>query len=180
MTAMRSIDLKAVLESTVPGTYGDLVTRPTGKAVRGGVEDVLTKTDGEAIVVIDFSTVRCLDISCADEIVGKLLVEYGTARHFILRGVTDAHCESIEQVLERHQLAVVAHDRRGRLQVLGQIADNARRAFTLLKDGGPAAATEVASQLEWSSDTAYQVLEELLTRRLVQLTADRYVALAAS
>ncbi|MEJ2237442.1 MAG: hypothetical protein P8X82_04015, partial [Gemmatimonadales bacterium] len=60
--------------------------------------------------VIDFGAVGCLDISCADEIVGKLLLDHGQVRYFLLRGVTEAHCEAINWVLERHGLAVVAED----------------------------------------------------------------------
>jgi hypothetical protein len=53
---MQRIDLKAILQRTVSGLYGDLVTRPTGQAVRGGVEEVLADLDGEQVAVIDFST----------------------------------------------------------------------------------------------------------------------------
>ncbi|NIU79845.1 MAG: hypothetical protein GWN71_41805, partial [Gammaproteobacteria bacterium] len=69
---MQRIDLRHILRHTVSDLYGDLVTRPTGKAVRHGIEQALARADGRQVAVIDFSTVRCLDISCADEIVGKL------------------------------------------------------------------------------------------------------------
>ncbi|MDH3568711.1 MAG: STAS-like domain-containing protein, partial [Gemmatimonadota bacterium] len=81
---MQLIDLKAILQHTVSSAYGDLVTRPTGKAVRDGIEAALDDLDTESVAVIDFSTVRLLDYSCADEIVGKLLLERGGARVFLL------------------------------------------------------------------------------------------------
>ncbi len=176
---MRRIDLKAVLERTVSGVYGDLVTRPTGKAVRTGVVEQLADADGDVVVAIDFSTVRILDISCADEIVGKLLIEYGEALCFVLLGVTDAQCHAIEQVLERHQLAVVARDREGCVQVLGPVAESARVAFSVLRESGPVGADELASQLSWTVDTTRQALDELLMLRLVQVSANRYATLTA-
>ncbi len=176
MTATRRIDLKAVLEQTLSRLSGDLVTRPTGKAVRGGVVEQLADLEREAVVVIDFTTVRILDISCADEIVGKLLIGHGTARYFVLHGVSVAHCDSIEQVLERHQLAVVARTRDGRVQVLGPLADTARTAFRVIFDLGSADREQLASELSWPADTAQRALDELTSRRLVQMSADRYVA----
>jgi hypothetical protein len=173
------IDLKLILQHAVSGLYGDLVTRPTGKAVRDGVEEALADLDGEQTAVIDFSAVRCLDFSCADEIVGKLLLHHGRARYFLLHGVTVAHCDAIEHVLGRHRLAVVARDRDGTLRVLGPVDDTARRAFSALTDGGPAGPEEIAIQLALPPDAAREALEELRLQRLVQQSADRYVPLTA-
>ena len=81
----------------------------------------------DQVVVIDFASVRCLDFSCADEIVGKLLLQHGEARYFLLRGVTEIHGEAIEAVLERYNIAVVAQQRCGTIRVLGPASDTARR-----------------------------------------------------
>jgi hypothetical protein len=129
---MQRIDLKAILQRTVSSSYGDLVTRPTGKAVRDGIEAVLDDLDAEPVAVIDFSTVRLLDYSCADEIVGKLLLEQGGARVFLLQGVTASHCEAIEPVLHRHKLAAIARDREGRLRMLGHVPEGAHKALSAL------------------------------------------------
>ncbi len=173
------IDLKSILQRTVSGLYGDLVTRPTGKAVRSGIEQALEDLDGEQIAVIDFSTVRCLDISCADEVVGKLLLQHGQARYFFLHGVTASHCDAIEHVLERHRLAVVARDREDRVRVLGPVDDTARLAFTVLSDAGPADAEELAARLALPPDAVQQALEALRLQRLVQQSSDGYMALSA-
>lgn len=180
MIRMQRIDLKVILEQTVSTLYGDLVTRPTGRAVRSGIEQALARLDGEQLAVIDFGTVRCLDFSCADEVIGKLLLQYGSARYFLLHGVSDAHREAIEPVLERHRLAVVARDRAGRVQLLGPVADTARRVFDVLRAEGAAGPDEIAQRLRVPLDTARRALQELLARRLVRLAADRYVALSPS
>jgi len=157
---MQHIDLKAILQRTVNTAYGDLVTRPTGKAVRGGIEAVLQETGAERVAVIDFSTVRLLDYSCADEIVGKLLLEYGGVRYFLLQGVTASHCEAIEPVLYRHGLAAVARDREGRVRVLGQLPSAAREVLASLTRVGEGSAD---SQLP--EETTHEVLELLRQER---------------
>jgi hypothetical protein len=148
--------------------------------VRGGVEELLERVDGGQVAIIDFGAVGCLDISCADEIVGKLLLDQGSARYFLLRGVTEAHCEAISLVLERHGMAVVAEDRQGQFELLGPLGDTVRRAFAAVMENGPTEATEVAARLEMPTDATERVLDELLERRLVQQEAGGYRALTAS
>ncbi|HEX9691344.1 MAG TPA: hypothetical protein VGA22_04525 [Gemmatimonadales bacterium] len=177
---MMKIDVKQVLARTVSPLYPDLVTRPTGQAVRNGIEHELADTPTLAeVAVIDFGTVRVLDISCADEIVGKLLREHG-ARYFVLWGLTEAHRNSIEQVLERHQLAVVGRDRNGRVQVLGPVKDAVRRAFGLLADRGSAGAREIADHLGVPRDLALATIEEMVSLRIAQHSVDDLVAIPAS
>jgi hypothetical protein len=106
----------AVLRASVPGFYADLVTRPTGRAVRERIERDIG--DGRATVaVMDFTGVGCLDYSCADEIVAKLVRERVWV--LLLRGVTEAHRDAIEAVLAGHGLAVVVERTDGTLEVLG-------------------------------------------------------------
>lgn len=174
---MLNIDVKAILQETVSQSYGDLVTRHTGRAVRSGIEDALNRASVEQIAMIDFSDVRCLDISCADEVVGKLLLTHGNARYFLLRGVTESHCEAINLVLERHGLAIVAQSRDGKIQLLGLLHETTRKAFGVVAESGTAAATDVAERLAVSADAAREVLDELRSRRLIQQEADHYRAL---
>jgi hypothetical protein len=115
--------------------------------VRSSIEATLERMGDEPYAVIDFGTVRCMDFSCADEIVGKLLREHGAARYFFLHGVTASHCDAIEHVLARHQLAVVARDREGRVRVLGPIPDKARQALSVLAENGLATPDELADHL---------------------------------
>lgn len=176
---MPRFDLGTILQDAVSSGYGDLVTRPTGRAVRSSVEAKLPNAEDGNVIVIDFSAVRCLDISCADEVVGKLLLQYGKGEHFVLSGVTEAHCESIEMVLERHGMTVVAQSRDGSLQVLGQLDEPVRRAFVAVQQSEASVASEVADRLELSTEAAQPLLDELLTRRLVTREADQFKALSA-
>ena len=90
----------AVLQQSVAGLYTDLVTRPTGRAVRENIERDLP---AGTIAVMDFTGVGCLDYSCADEIVAKLVRD--KVRVLLLRGLTDAHRDAIEPVLAGAGLA---------------------------------------------------------------------------
>ncbi|MGH7700103.1 MAG: hypothetical protein ACREMJ_06245 [Gemmatimonadales bacterium] len=108
-----------MLQESVPGLYADLVTRPTGRAVRERIERVIGDADA-AIAVMDFTGVGCLDYSCADEIVAKLLRE--RVQVLLLRGVTDGHREAIEPVLVGHGLAVIIERPDRTLEALGPAA----------------------------------------------------------
>ena len=66
------IDVGSLLRRTVCDLYSNLVTRPTGAAVRKEIEVVLSGLEEPSLTVIDFSQVGLLDFSCAEEIVAKL------------------------------------------------------------------------------------------------------------
>jgi hypothetical protein len=168
---MPFIDLRSILQGTVSGWYGDLVTRPTGHAVRRGVEEVLAECDGEQVAVIDFSSVRLLDLSCADEVVAKLLLQHGRTRPFLLRGISEDHQEALEPVLRGHGLAAVARDRMGHVRFLGVITERVRVALIMLAERGSAEVEDVADHLAVPTSAAREVLDELLERRLALTNA---------
>lgn len=114
---IQHIDVHAVLQQSVAGFYGDLVTRPTGRAVRESIESVLHDAGDAPVAVMDFSGVGCIDYSCADEIVAKLLRERGLV--LLLCGISDGHREAIEPVLHGHGLAAVLAHPDGSLDALG-------------------------------------------------------------
>lgn len=109
---MRShIDLGDALRETSAAAYSNLVTRPTGAAVRQYIEEHLARADGCAVAVIDFAHVGMMDFSCADEIVAKLVLNppaHGV--RFVFSGLSESHIEAIDVVLERHGLALASHE----------------------------------------------------------------------
>ena len=108
------INVHAILQQSVSGFYADLVTRPTGRAVRENIERDLPPG---TIAVMDFTGVGCLDYSCADEIVAKLVRD--KVKVLLLRGLTEAHREAIEPVLAGAGLAVLCERSDGALEGLG-------------------------------------------------------------
>lgn len=113
-----SIDVSAVLRQAVRATYADLVTRATGRAVREHIEQVYVADPApDGVTRMDFTGVRCIDYSCADEIVAKLLRD--RIRVLVLRGCSEAHLEALGPVLEGHGLAALLEHADGTLDGLG-------------------------------------------------------------
>lgn len=111
---IQHIMVHAVLQQSVAGLYADLVTRPTGRAVRENIERDLPPG---TIAVMDFTGVGCLDYSCADEIVAKLVRD--KVRVLLLRGMTDGHREAIEPVLSGAGLTALCARPDGTLEGVG-------------------------------------------------------------
>ena len=181
------IDLSSVLRRTVCELYSNLVTRPTGAAVRGEIEQQLADLRQRSLTVIDFANVGLLDFSCADEVVAKLLLRYGAAdapseAYFLFRGLTDSHLDAIESVLERHALALVVQLPDGSAQLIGALSDRQREAWRALYDRGRVSLTDlpaVLNRLDGLAD-AESIVDELRTRRLVMRLDDAYVAVGAA
>jgi hypothetical protein len=109
---IQHIDVHAVLQESVSGVYTDLVTRPTGRVVRERIERAMaTAQDPVTVTRIDFTGVGCIDYSCADEIVAKLLRDRRAV--VVLSGISEGHRETIEPVLAGHGLAALIERRDG-------------------------------------------------------------------
>ena len=115
---IQHIDVHAVLQESVSGVYTDLVTRPTGRVVRERIERAMADVASDVPVArIDFTGVGCIDYSCADEIVAKLL--RGRPAVLVLTGVSEGHREAIEPVLAGHRLAALIERGDGTLDAVG-------------------------------------------------------------
>jgi hypothetical protein len=169
------IDLGSVLRQTLSATlYSNLVTRPTGRAVRTQIETLLESTE-RSLTVLDFTHVAMIDFSCADEVVAKLLLHHGNNReaYFLFRGMTDDHWDAIESVLERHGLALVV-ERDGDVELVGVLADAERRVFQAIKRLGRAEAWELTTELGESELTVQKALESMWRRRLIMRHGSAY------
>ncbi len=69
---MTKYDLYKLLKEELGNGSKDLVTRPSGQAVRVRIERDLEKEPEGSVVTLDFSEIGVIDYSCADEI-GKEL-----------------------------------------------------------------------------------------------------------
>ncbi len=179
------IDVRAVLSKSVCEFHSDLVTRSTGRAVRSGIEAHLEEHPDVTVVVLDFSSVRVLDCSCADEVIAQLLLRHapgGVPRptYFLVRGLDETHADQIDDVLRRHGLALVAEERGGATRLLGAFTELMRTAWESLAARGSAAVEELASELAWSPDDARRALDELAGRGLVMRAHERYLPLPAA
>ena len=178
------IDLSTVLRRTVCDLYSDLVTRPTGAAVRLGIEQLLAEMNDPTLTVIDFSHVGLLDFSCADEIVAKLLLQYTVAdapreAYFLFRGVSESHLDAIETVLQRHGLALVAQVGEETPTLVGAVDERERCTWDAVRRLGRPAPSEVGREVGVAADQAEALLAELCRRRLVMRLGGSYAAVGA-
>ena len=183
---MHHIDLSSVLRQTLEcDLYSNLVTRPTGAAVRTQIELLLGRPKRLAptrcaFTIIDFSQVSMIDFSCADEVVAKLLMRYSSDdaprdAYFLFRGVNDDHWVAIEAALERHGLALAVENAEG-VRVAGVLTDEERSTWEAVYRLGTANAHDVAIATGSDSTHARGMLDSLCGRRLVMRANDEYVA----
>jgi hypothetical protein len=179
------IDLGTVLRQTLSADlYSNLVTRPTGAAVRTQIERVLEsdRSSERALAIIDFSHVSMIDFSCADEIIAKLLLQYahvaGTEprreAYFVFRGMTEDHWDSIETVLQRHGLAIVAEQDTG-IELRGVLSEREVRAWQAVKRRGRAASWELAMDLHEPEPEVRRALDGMWQRRLIMRFDNAYM-----
>jgi hypothetical protein len=177
------IDVSSVLRTQVSSLYSNLVTRPTGAMVRLAIETQVDKIGDRALAILDFSDVRALDFSCADEIVAKLLLQYVSVDiprrevYFLFYGISESHMLAIDAVLQRHGLALVLQLADGNPRLLGVIDDDQRRIWETMRQLGSADSSEVASSAGISAERAERTLEDLWRRRLVIREEHGYVCL---
>jgi hypothetical protein len=182
MRQMRHIDLGAVLKETIScELYSNLVTRPTGAAVRGAIERLLCETDGQALTVIDLSQVSMIDFSCADEVIAKLVLKYSGDDapgevYFVFRGIGDDHWIAVEAVLERHGLAVVLETNDG-YALAGPVSEKEIRAWDAVRLLGPAPAVAVAQEIACDPAEMERTLDDLWRRRVLLKLGSDYAAL---
>lgn len=172
------IDVSTVLRGTVCDLYSNLVTRPTGAAVRSAIEQQVVEIGTPVVTTIDFSQVRLLDFSCADEIVAKLLLRYadddGPDGYLLFRGIHDGHLDPIETVLERHELALIAwHE--GFAELYGCVSEDERWLWEHVRDNGPLEVREAAIALQLPAIDTEALLARLASRRLIMRHGAGYV-----
>jgi hypothetical protein len=179
------IDVSSMLRKSVCELYSNLVTRPTGAAVRCEIEQELDRIGDRALTIIDFSHVGLLDFSCADEIVAKLLLQYVSVDsprrevYFVFRGISESHMDAIEAVLERHHLALVTQQADGMSRLIGIVDVDERKAWDTISRLGAGVCDDVASAVGLSTDAAERMLDTLWRRRLVIRYDDGYVAVGS-
>lgn len=170
-----AFDLSQLHRRTVTSFYSNLVTRPTGRAVRMGVETQLAemvKGRSLCLSVLDFSQVRVMDYSCADEIVAKLLLRYmaedrPAEAYFVARGLEEHHEEAVEAVLERHSLLLVVEKEEGvPVQLLGPSNPVERACWSALARLGDADAEVISAEISLAENVVHPALVRLAARRV--------------
>ena len=173
---IQTIHLGPLLRETVAAPYRNLVTRPTGAAIRGRIQEALAHSDCPT-AMLDFSGIDLLDFSCADEVVAKLLLaDVERDRHYlVLCGLREDQHEAIDHVLTHHRLAVAAmrhEDAEPRL--IGWVTADGRAVFAALCERGPQRPSDLAERLGWPAAKAEAALAGLMRHRLIQVEGEHY------
>jgi hypothetical protein len=170
-----SFDLSSLVRRSVASLYSHLVTRPTGRALRLGIESQIGDIGSVCLSVLDFSQVVVLDYSCADEVVAKLIQRYQAAdrpadAYFVARGLGEQHRHPIDEVLMRHGLSLVA-EVEGAYALLGSATDLEQLAWGTLERLTRGRAAEIAREVGSPESAVAAALGQLAQRRVV-LRAD--------
>lgn len=163
------IDLGEVASEAAIPAGANLVTRPTGRAVRGAIETRLAAARRASVAVVDFSRVSVLDFSCADEVVAKLLLRHSGSQasgegYFLFRVLDEVRGQAVAAVLARRSLAAVCDVCGRRFRLLGAVSPEEQAVWTVVEGRGRIPAGNVARVLGERGD---QVLRVLASRRLV-------------
>ena len=176
---IQTIRIGRLLRETAAAPYRNLVTRPTGAAVRSRIEETLARSEC-LTAFLDFSEIELLDLSCADEVVAKLLLAHliRETRFLVLQGLREDQHEAIEHVLTHHRLAVAAvalpGAGEGGPRLLGWVTADARLAFACVCDHGPLSHQDLARRLAWSDARSQGTLQGLAVYRLVRPLGNLY------
>jgi hypothetical protein len=180
-----AFDLSTLVPRSVASLFSHLVTRPTGQALRMGIESQIRDIGSFCISVLDFSQVVVLDYSCADEVVAKLIMNYQREErpndaYFLVRGLAEEHTDPIEEVLIRHQLGLVA-ELNGATVLLGNVSPIERAVWCELEKRGNAEADEVAREIDFPLSQTAVALNNLHRLRTVlrQGTSSRFYSLSS-
>ncbi len=165
-----SFDMSDLVKKSIATLYSHLITRPTGRAIRLGIESQICEHGGRCICVLDFTQVVILDYSCADEAVAKLIQRFqGDDRpadaYFIARGLAEQHREPLEEVLIRHGLVLVADAEGVGNVLLGAPSLIEQLAFAALERAGFANALKIAEGTHHTESEVASALETLAQRR---------------
>jgi hypothetical protein len=180
-----AFNLSTLVQRSVASLYSHLVTRPTGQALRLGIESQIGELGGFCVSVLDFSNVVVLDYSCADEVVAKLIqrfqpVDRPCDAYILARGLMEEHRDPIEEVLSRHRLALVA-EIEGQMGLIGHATVFERSIWTALQHLSSAEPAELAAHTGATEDDVVTALAALVERRTVLHPASsrRYYSLTA-
>jgi hypothetical protein len=171
---MTRYDLYKILKDELGNGSKDLVTRPSGQAVRERIErDIEREPDG-SVIALDFARIGIIDYSCADEIIAKLVSrllsgEYGD-KYLLLIGLNENQEENIEVALERKSLAVVAERRDGKRAVLGELNNYLKDTLDFIMKKKKVSAKDLSTGLKLEANTSGTRLLNLHKKRLVRRT----------
>ena len=138
--------------------------RPRGAELLEACMEYIEQTPEPSVTPLDFSRVSFMDVSCADELLNKLLLrlcsgELGS-RYVYLRGLNTSLRETIEAVLQLRELSVLLREGEGAV-LLGELKRPMRETLNVLLELKGATSAEISAALEKNVNIACNRLNVL-------------------
>jgi len=169
---MTKYDLYKLIKEELGNGSKDLVTRPSGQAIRERIERDMEQELAGAVIGLDFSKIGIIDYSCADEIVAKLISrllsnEYGD-KYLLLIGLNENQKENIEVALERKDLAIMAEMKDAKRVVLGNLNNYLKDTLEFIVRKKKATSKDLSDARKLEANTSGTRLLNLSKKRLVK------------
>lgn len=150
--------------------------REVGRTVRGRVTARLEALPADTVLPLDFSRVRFLDFSCADELICKTVKRVAggdlESRFVVLVGLSDTVHENVQAALELRQLVCVC-DVDGSPELLGKVAPEVRETYALAVTLGRITARDVTEATRARITASSNRLTRLKEMGILALVANR-------
>ena len=131
---------------------GILSGRPKGADLLEALMAHLQQCEDRTVVPLDFEQVRFVDVSCADEMLNKLLLRLRSGelkdRFVFIVSANASVQETLEAVLQLRDLAVLAEDEGGQVHLLGALKRPMREALDVLLERKSATSAEVSEHID--------------------------------
>jgi anti-anti-sigma regulatory factor len=125
--------------------------RPKGEKILKDLLAHLTRYPVGARIPLDFTGVKFLDISCADEFLNRLLLRLRSGeieeRFLIIRGVNPSVRETIDAVLRLRGLVILCEGEDG-FSLLGEIKQPVQEALAILMQRKRLTSADLARELK--------------------------------
>jgi len=162
-------------EQTLPFVFetptGILSGRDRGEVLLNQLMAFMQTADDDAVTPLDFTNVSFIDISCADELLCKLLMRIGSGelgnRFTFIQNANDSVRETFEAVLKLRDLAALFRDDEGDIQVLGVLKTPIREALDVVLIRKKGTSSEFAHALHKNINIACNRLNALQKMGLV-------------
>ncbi len=133
---------------------GFLIGREEGKKIKEAICKQLEGLTPNTVLQLDFGRVEFVDVSCADEIVVKVLARLQAGefpdKFFILSNIKAQHRENVETALEIAEKAVIVKELKS-FSILGKLMNSYRQALEEVMRRGAITARELQQALKYST-----------------------------
>lgn len=171
------IKLGNVVKQELRNGSTNLVTRETGRLILGRIEREIGAINKGETITLDFSDVKVIDYSCADEVIAKLITrlkgyEYGD-KYVILQNLSSSQKENIHVALEKKDLAILATDADKKWEVIGLLNNYLMKTLQEIMKKGKISTRGLSDKLRLELNTASTRLLNLHKVKLVKKVEER-------